>query len=906
MSLSPGTVLGPYEIISIAGSGGMGEVYRAKDKRLDRIVAIKVLPSHLSSNSDLRQRFEREAKAISNLNHPNICTLYDVGQQDGMEFLIMEYLDGETLADRLKKGGIPLQQTLTLSVQIADALDKAHRSGIVHRDLKPGNIMITKSGIKLLDFGLAKFQSFSADQLVSNVSRLATEKKDLTAEGTILGTLQYMSPEQLEGKDADARTDIFAFGSVIYEMLTGKKAFEGKSQASLIAAILEKDPVPMNEIQPMTPPILDRIVRKCLEKDPDQRWQSAADIASELKWVGEGTIPSSATVQPLTQTRKNVMPWIIAAGLAIAGAFLLNYLKPIWHPSSEIATPVIKGELEVPLNAPLYGGAVRMAISSDGKTLAYIGISSDQKTDIYVRQLDQWITQKLEGTEGAVGQPFFSPDHKWIGFVADGKLKKILVNGGTAVTLYDRFGAPRGATWGPDNKIIFSNGPVSGLVSIDADGGEIREITKLDPKKLERSHRWPQFLPDGKTVLFTVQAGSSPFDDASIEAFTLATGNRQVIYKGGTYAKYVKGQLIFCRNAILYAAPFDEKTLQLKGKPVPVLEGVVYDSRSGATQYAISDSGTLVYQKGSTLFTEGKLMWIDMKGTFSPLLEQSAAYLNPRFSPDGRLLAMQIGDIWSEDIWIYHFDRGTLTKLTFNDGPDVTPVWTPDGQRITYSSWRDNKPFICEMRADGSGQEKIIYQPPPQQWVILVPNSWSPDGRYLTITGTSDKTELIPEIFIYDRNTGKAEPFFTSPSTADRDAVFSPDGRWIAYATGVQSSTSNIYVRPFDKSGGKWQVSPDSGHSPRWSHDGSQLFYRQIGSPSKMWAVDVNTKGKSFEAGRPRLLFSGEFGADPFYVTYDVHPDGKRFVIWQPTTTTSTTHLQFVFNWFSELQKSKK
>lgn len=739
MTLSPGTTLGPYEIVGIAGSGGMGEVYRAKDKRLDRTVAIKVLPSHFSSNSDLRQRFHREAKAISNLNHPHICTLYDVGEQDGMDFLIMEYLDGETLANRLKKGALSLELTLSLSTQIADALDKAHRSGIVHRDLKPGNIMITKSGVKLLDFGLAKFQAVGSDQMISSVSALATHAKELTAEGTILGTLQYMSPEQLEGKDTDARTDIFAFGAVMYELITGKKAFEGKSQASLIAAILEKNPVPMNEIQPMTPPILDRIVRKCLEKEPDQRWQSAADLASELKWAGESSQQSSASLST-TKPGKKLFPWVAALALAIAGAFLLNYLNSIRHPSSEIVTPVIRGDLQVAMDSPLIGASVRIAISPDGKTLAYVGTASDQKTDLYIRQLDQWISQKLDGTEGAQ-QPFFSPDNQWIGFFADGKLKKIPVHGGTPVTLHEVLNATRGATWGPDNTIIFSD-LIGGLKSIHANGGEISEITKLDPGKLERSHRWPQFLRDGKTVVFTVQTGNSSFDDASIEAVIPATRKRHIIYKGGTYTRYLKGQLIFCRNAILYAAPLDEKTFQLTRKPVPALEGIAYDSRSGAAQYAFSDTGTLVYQKGSILFSDGKLMWFDGKGTTSPLLDQPAAYLNPRFSPNGEQLAMQIGAVRSEDIWIYHLGRGTLARLTFNPGQDVCPVWTPDGQRITYSSWRDNKPYICEIRADGSGEEKIIYQPPPQQWILLFPNSWSPDGRYLTISGNSAKTDL--------------------------------------------------------------------------------------------------------------------------------------------------------------------
>lgn len=902
MALSPGTELGPYEIISIAGTGGMGEVYRARDKRLDRTVAIKVLPSHLSSNSDLKQRFEREAKAISNLNHPHICTLYDVGQQDGMEFLIMEYLDGETLANRLKKGSVPLEQTLTLSVQIADALDKAHRAGIIHRDLKPGNIMITKSGVKLLDFGLAKFQSAGPDQIVSGVSALATQGKDLTAEGTILGTLQYMSPEQLEGKAADARADIFAFGSVIYEMLTGKKAFEGKSQASLIAAILEKNPVPVNEIQPMTPPILDRIVRKCLEKDPDQRWQSAADLSSELKWIGEGTNQSQI---PIAKPKKDILPWLIAACLLIAGVFGFMYFMTSFRPVQHVDSQVIHGELNVDMDSPVVPGwGARIAISSDGKMLAYIGSSSNQKQDLYIRRLDQSASQKLDGTDG-VQYSFFSPDSKWIGFFAEGKLKKIPVGGGTAITLCENLINPRGATWGPNNTIVFSESPISGLKSVDANSGEVKTITNVDPKKMERSHRWPQFLPDGKTILFTAQYGISSFDNASIEAIVPSTGKRYLIYKGGSDARYVHGQLIFCQKGILHAAPFDENALQLKSKPVPVLEGVVYDARSGGTQYTISDSGTLVYQGGGTLFSDGKLIWVDSKGKISPLIDQNGSYLNPRISPDGEKLAMQIGDVLVEDIWIYHFKRGTFTRLTFNAGQDVGPVWTPDGQRITYSSWKNNKPFICEIHADGSGKEEILYQPPQQQWIAYQPTSWSPDGRYLTISGTSDKTELRSEIFIFDRKTGKAEPFFTSLSTNDRDASFSPNGRWIAYSSG-DVGISRVYVRAFGKSG-QWQVcATDLCFGPRWSKDGTQLFFQQWGPPSKWVAVDVNPSSESFEAGQPRMLFQSDYTYGPFLVSYDVHPDGKRFVIWQPATLTVTKHLQFVSNWISELQKSPK
>lgn len=901
MALSPGTELGPYEIISIAGSGGMGEVYRAKDKRLDRTVAIKVLPSHLSSNSDLKTRFEREAKAISNLNHPHICTLYDVGQQDGMEFLIMEYLDGETLATRLKKGAMPLEQTLTLSVQIADALDKAHRAGIIHRDLKPGNIMITKSGVKLLDFGLAKFQSAGPDQIVSGVSALATQGKDLTAEGTILGTLQYMSPEQLEGRDTSARTDIFAFGTVIYEMITCKKAFEGKSQASLIAAILERNPAPMSEIQPMTPPILDRIVRKCLEKDPDERWQSAADLASELKWVGEGAIQSEV---PIAKARKNILPWVIAALLAAVGAFAISYFKSSFHANSKIDPQVIHGELNVEMESPVVPGwGARMSISPDGKMLAYIGSSSNQRSDLYIRRLDQSSSQKLEGTDGAQ-YCFFSPDGKWLAYFSGGKLKKIPVGGGTTITLYEGLINPRGGTWGPNNTIVFSESPISGLKSVDANSGEVKTLTNVDPKKMERSHRWPQLLPDGKTILFTAQYGVSSFDTASIEAFVSSTGKRYLIYKGGSDAKLIRGQLIFCQKGILYSAPFDEQSFKLKSKPVPVLEQVIYDARSGGTQYAISDSGTLVYQEGGSLFSEGKLIWVDFKGNISPLVDQPGSYLNLRISPDGEKLAMQVGEVLVEDIWIYHFKRHSFTRLTFNEGQDVGPVWTPDGQRITYSSWKNYKPFICEIRADGSGKEEILYQPPQQQWIAFQPTSWSPDGRYLAISGTSDKTELRSEIFIFDRNTGKAEPFFTSLSTNDRDASFSPDGRWIAYTSG-DVGVSQVYVRAFGKSG-QWQVSTELGFGPRWSKVGTQLFFQQWVTGTKWFVVDVNPSSQSFEAGQPRMLFQSDFTYGPFLTAYDVHPDGKRFIIWQPATLTVTKHLQFVTNWITDLQKNPK
>ncbi len=618
MTLAAGSRLGPYEILSPVGAGGMGEVYRARDTRLERTVAIKVLPAHLSQSEELRQRFEREAKTISQLSHPHICALYDVGQavleEDRRQalgagrqisYIVMEYLEGETLTDRLVKGPLPTDQVLRYGIEMADALDKAHRQGIVHRDLKPGNVMLTKSGVKLLDFGLAKAferpldaagreQAAAAQHPLAkrNLTALSTVMggPNLTQEGTILGTFQYMAPEQLEGKETDARTDIFAFGAVLYEMATGKKAFEGKSQASLIAAILTADPAPVSAIQPMTPPALDRVVKTCLAKDPEDRWQSAHDIGSELTWIAQGGSQAALAAARPGARRKPV--WIFTAALLTAAAFA-GFLGWKLGTGRMPPRPIIRFSL--PLTSPL---AVQepwwrpaIALSPDGRSLVYAAQRAGD-TQLYLRRLDQPESTPLPGTEGGSG-PFFSPDGQWVGFFAGLKLLKVPIAGGAPVTVCEA-ASGRGASWGSDDTIVFAGSFYGGLSRVPASGGTPRPLAVLDPKKGERSHRWPEILPGGKAVLFAVGVGGS-WDEARIVVQPVDTGDRRILVEGGSQPRYVPaGYIVYGRGGSLLAVPFDRQRLKVTGSPFQVVERVATEE-SGAVEFTFSADGSLVY-----------------------------------------------------------------------------------------------------------------------------------------------------------------------------------------------------------------------------------------------------------------------------------------------------------------------
>jgi eukaryotic-like serine/threonine-protein kinase len=853
MALTSGTRLGPHEILSAIGAGGMGEVYRARDSRLNRTVAIKVLPTHLADKPDLRERFEREARTIASLNHPHICTLHDIGQQGGIDYLVMEYLEGETLAQRLNKGSLPLEQVFQYAIEIADALDKAHRKGVTHRDLKPGNIMLTKTGTKLLDFGLAKLKQEVAPANVQ-LSELPTANDPLTAHGTIVGTLQYMAPEQLEGKEVDARTDIFAFGAVVYEMATGKRAFDGKSQASLIAKILEIDPPPISSLQPMTPPALDRVVKKCLAKEPEKRWQAASDLCDELKWIAEGGLQAaSAPSLPRPVSRLSVT---LPPGQQLAGLF----------------------------NGPA------VAISLDGTLLAYVARQGSTQ-QIYLRAMDSLEARPIPGTEGAVS-PFFSPDGQWLGFFAGNKLKKVYVSGGAALSLGDAT-IPLGASWGSRGMIAFTPIPAGPLQEVSDAGGARRPVTRLG--KGESTHRWPEFLPGGDAVLFSAGTTATNWTNAQVAVQSLGSGERGNLFHGATQPRYApSGHLIYAQGGNLMAVPFDPQRLTAAGAAVPVVEGVLQSTFSGATQYSVSATGSLVYVSGGLQSApQSRLVWVSRNGTEQPLPAPAHAYVAPRLSPDGLRIAVGILDQESQT-WLYDLSRETLTRFTFEGNANLYPVWTPDGKRIAFQSSKEGPLTMFWQLADGGGGLERL----TTSRYLQGPHSWSPDGQLLAFIEVNPTTGI--DIWVLQLSDRKAQPFLRTRfnETAPR---FSPDGRWLAYVSD-ESGRFEIYVQPYPGPGGKWQISTEGGGEPVWNRNGQELFYR---SGDNMMAVEIATQ-PGFAAGTPRMLFEGRYEPPPVPTSnYDVSPDGQSFLMLKASeqAQAAPTQINVVLNWFEELKR---
>jgi eukaryotic-like serine/threonine-protein kinase len=892
MAILPGRRLGPYEILSAIGAGGMGEVYRARDTRLDRIVAIKVLPTHLADRAELRERFEREAKTIACLNHPHICTLYDTGHQDEIDYLVMEYLEGETLAQRLVKGPLPLEQVLQYAIEISDALDKAHRKGVTHRDLKPGNIMLTKTGTKLLDFGLAKLKQEVAPANVP-LSDLPTANDPLTAQGTIVGTLQYMAPEQLEGKEVDARTDIFAFGVVVYEMATGKRAFEGKSPASLIAAILEKEPPAMSSLQPMTPPALDRVVKRCLAKDADDRWQTARDLEVELKWIAEsgshaGTSVPTATLKGIRTLDRQVFVLAVGALLlvsAIASLATWN-LKPSPSPH-----PVTRTVINLPAGQQLPGleiGPV-VALSPDGTHLAYVARQGVTQ-QLYLRPMDSLESRPIPGTEGAVS-PFFSPDGQWVGFFAGGKMKKISVSGGAALTLGDA-AYPAGASWGGQGMIAFAPALVSVLQQVQDAGGAPQSLTRFE--KADVSHRWPEFLPGGKAVLFAAGNNGNDFTNALIAVQTVGTGERRNLIQAGTNPRYAtSGHLVYTQAGSLMAVPFDPQRLTTTGTAVPVVEGVLQSAFSGVGQYSLSTTGSLVYVSGGVQSSQSKLVWVSRDGAEQPLAAPAQAYLFPRLSPGGRQVAVGIAERETQ-VWLYDLSRETLTRFTFVGSSNQNANWTPDGKRIAFNSNKEGPQNPFWQLADGSGGLERL----TSSVYANVPMSWSPDGQLLAFLEVNPTTGL--DIWVLRMSDRKAQPFLRT-SFNESAPRFSPDGRWLAYISD-ESGRFEIYVQPYPGPGGKWQISTEGGREPAWNPNGRELFYR---SGDKMMAVDIITQ-PGFAAGKPRVLFEGPYLPTPLTTpNYDVSPDGQRFLMLKPVeqAQAAPTQINVVLNWFEELKQ---
>jgi Tol biopolymer transport system component/predicted Ser/Thr protein kinase len=897
MTLAAGSRLGPYEIVSPVGAGGMGEVYRARDTRLERTVAVKVLPAHLSKSEEVRQRFEREAKTISQLSHPHICALYDVGNHDGTEYLVMEFLEGESLADRLLKGPLPPDQVLRCGIEIADALDKAHRQGVVHRDLKPGNVMLTKSGVKLVDFGLARFVPPVSG--LSGMSVLPTQAgTNLTEKGTILGTFQYMAPEQLEGKEADARTDIFALGTVLYEMATGQKAFSGPSQATLIAAIIGSQPPPISTIQPMIPPALDRVVRTCLAKDPEDRWQTAHDVMLELKWVAEGGSQAGVPA-PVVARRKSreAIAWAgFAACAALAAVFAAGYFRRAPKPARAVRSSVLLPEKRF-LNF--------ITISPDGGQLAFVAGMPGGKRQIWVRPLDGLSAQPLAGTENA-DFLFWSPDARSIAFFADGKLKKIEVSGGPAVALCDAAPNGLGGTWSREGVILFAH-PSAPISRIPETGGTPVPVTRLDAARHETTHRYPWFLPDGRHFLYMAANLSGAPDDAAnlIRVGTIDSKEDKALipaYSNTIYAPSSagasEGNLLFSRDGSLFAQRFDPKKLQTSGQMLPIAQHVAPFTLFWRNAiFSAAENGTMVY--GSSTTTPSSLLWFDRNGrplgtVGEPVFVTSGLTAGTgrlRISPDGRRLAATIFDpsTRTSDVWLYDLTRGVRTRFTSGPSNNADPVWSPDGSRIVFDSDRKHQGDLYRKPTGGGSEEPLVEEEGQR-----IADDWSPDGRFLALELREPRGERRVSLSILSLADGKLTTFFRR-GVNNGDARFSPDGRWIAY-TSEESGRNEIYLAAFPGQGERWQVSTEGGVQPRWRRDGKELFY--LSSDLRLMSVEVRASSATPEPGVPKLLFEPH----PLPTFYDAAADGQRFLVVSSGVEQSPP-ITLVQNWSAGIQK---
>jgi Tol biopolymer transport system component len=889
MPLSSGTKLGPYEILSPIGAGGMGEVYRARDTRLEREVAVKVLPGHLSEHPELRQRLDREARVISGLSHPHICTLFDVGHENGIDFLVMEFLEGETLARRLEAGPLPPEEALRIGIQVATALDRAHRTGVVHRDLKPGNVMLTRSGVKLLDFGLAKMADTAAVPAGSALSQGATEAapsgEPLTERGTVLGTFQYMAPEQLEGEEADARSDLFALGTILYEMATGRKAFEGSSQASLVAAILKEQPRAISEVQPLAPPALDRLVRACLAKDPEDRIQTAHDAKLQLQWIAEGG-SQAGVPRPVAARRRK---WSLAAwGLAGLFAATSVALGVIVFRNASIEPSLTFSSIPPPAGAAFELSGIHpgpVAVSPDGRRLAFTARDDHGHVLLHVRDLDEPTARALPGTDGA-GYPFWSPDSRRIAFFADGRLKKVDASGGPPPSLCEA-SRGKGGTWSREDVILFAPSFNSAIQRISASGGEPIPVTKLDVAKGDNSHRFPWFLPDGEHFLYFVRGsiGQEAAEGNAVMLGSIAGEEPRPLLWAQSNAMYASGHLLFVRESSLMAQPFDAGALELSGEAFPVAERVHYIPGAMCAIFSASLGGELVYLEG--VGSPGsRIVWLDRKGEETGELGDRNIHDEPSLSPDGEKVAVPIYDqrTGTPDLWVYEVERGLRTRFTFDPGADLFPVWSPDGTRIAYSSTR-NGPFdLYQKSFTGSSGPEPLLESKAGKWL----EDWSPDGRYLAYTEVSEETGN--DIWILPMEEGGKPTLFLGTSFDEFDAALSPDGHWIAYASD-ESGQIEVYITSFPAPGRKWQISSQGGLRPIWTREGREIIYQDLNN-NRVMAVDLDPSGSTLGVGRALKLFDLSSSS-----SFDVTLDGERFLVISSSEEQSREPLTLVQNW---------
>jgi eukaryotic-like serine/threonine-protein kinase len=906
MALNAGQKLGPYEVIAPVGAGGMGEVYKAKDTRLDRTVAIKVLPTLTAQSADMRSRFDREAKAISSLNHPNICTLHDIGHQDGIDFLVMEYIDGDTLAFRLTKGALSVADLFTVAGQIADALDKAHKQGLVHRDLKPGNIMLTKSGAKLLDFGLAKLQQVGG---IGEGASGATRTSPLTGEGTLIGTVQYMSPEQLEGKEADARSDIFAFGAVLYEMATGQRAFEGSSQASLIGSIMKEEPKPISAIQSMTPPALELVVKQCLAKDPDNRWQSAGDLRRALQWVSQSGSQLGTVMPKAVSFRRKMREW---AGWAIATLAIVVAVFVLLSPHGD--SPRVLRAIATPPEGTTFlfegDNAGPPVVSPDGSRIAFVAVSPGGAR-IWVRELSTLTSHGLAGTEGA-SFPFWSPDSKSLGFFAGTKLMRVDISTGQVFSVCEAVGGGRGGSWGQGDIIVFSPDIGSPIFSVSAAGGTPVAVTQVDTLQ-HSTHRWPFFLPDGQHFLFF--AGNH-FKSDSIQNgiwFSSLDGTDiHLVLPNLTDGAYADGRLLFVRDSVLFVQEFDATTGRLLGEPMATRDRVQVERSTWKSNFSACENNILVYQVvGGKQGTQ--LLMLDRSGNILQTIGAQGNHYSLDLSPNGSDIVYTSQEQPYGDLYHFDLDRNLRTRLTFESFDKDIPTFSPSGDIIAFSVVPGAlSRFYYEVRTmsiSGLGTQQLVAK---DSAFDIWPFDWSPDGRYLLCgTGTLRLSSLTASVVTLIPMVENAEQIrlFDGPGTIG-SARFSPDGRWIAYSSPI-GGTVQIFVIPsptaFDSirkhsdgnsSPGRWQISTVGGSHPRWRGDSRELYY--IRNDGTAMAVNVSSDKDGFHVGHETELFRIVMRTN--VECWDVSSDGKKFVV-DALAGINSAPLVVVQNWAKELEK---
>jgi serine/threonine protein kinase/Tol biopolymer transport system component len=885
--LAPGTKLGRYEIRSKIGAGGMGEVYQARDMELGRDVAVKVLPSTFSTDATRLQRFQQEACAAGALNHPNVLIVHDIGAHDGAPYVVSELLEGETLRKRIGGTALGQRRAIDYALQIANGLAAAHEKGIIHRDLKPDNIFVTNDGrVKILDFGLAKLTQLDGNQSQTDVP---TRRVD-TDPGVVMGTVGYMSPEQLKGRAVDQRSDIFSFGAIIYEMLSGRRAFRGESAAETMSAILKEDPPELSDTNKAVSPALERFVHHCLEKNPESRFHSARDLAFALESLS-GSTPISAettvisTLAPRRWTRRELAFALVAAVGTVAAIALAIAMALSPSRNTRIQTKAV-----LVITPPEKTAFSSFAISPDGLRLVFVATDPTGKSLLWVRPIDSMTPQPLSGTDEAA-LPFWSPDSRFIGFFADGKLKKIEVTGGTVQTLCGSI-VPRGGTWNADGTILFSPSPNDPIYRVSAAGGTPTVVTKLDPSRQESSHRWPYFLPDGRHFLYSVNGG--PQSQGLYVTSLDGTETQRLLNVPNSIVTYAApGYLLFRKDSTLMAQAFDANKLQLSGEPFPIAEQVGYEVASFQTFFSASQTGVLVYSSGSSGNTQQT--WVDRSGKEIGVLGGPGNLIRPWLSPDGKRVALDGVDLQgNRDIWLIELASGKPTRFTFDPGQDLFPVWSPDGSRIVFTSDQDGPRHLYQKSATGAGKEELLLKTDLNKF----PTDWSTDGRYILFTANDPKTKL--DVWVLPL-FGDQKPFaYLQTDAGERNARFSPDGRWVAYCSD-ESGTLQVYVQTFPTLGGKQMISSAGGYFLAWRRDGKELFYGSL--DRKMMAVDIEEEGTTLKIGQPKPLFDVHTPSNVAVAQFAVTADGQKFLMAKPVVENTAAPIAVVLNWTADLKR---